>query len=505
MCRDTREYVLSCRCRRRKRSRSQQIAMLPARFLEPWEVLEVDLQKFPNTSDAGNEYLLLVVDRASRFPFAYPLPSKEAHGVARLLLDLCLTFGVPSFIRADGGGEFTAAVVEHLCRWLKVPIKFGPADHPRGQGSVERAGAWMQDVLSELCKAWPTRWDEYVAAACWIKRTMPDPALPSAMTPFQLLFGRSPRTTLDMLIPQVDDTEATGGLSNSIENRRHNMREVAEALKKIHEDKEASRQRRNAKISRSSPSVNVAEGDLVLARESDSSLFRQGMGPKLVHEKWTGPWTVTRVVFKGLSAVIEMNGRRKRSRTVSVASLKPFHRRSSDLRHPIGDEFAQIAWGADLGLKGDSVAAAPMYTLIDRKQMVSESGTARWEYRGRYLDGVSSDWVTEAESLDSFTPLQLDNFHALWNLHPPDVEQTQATARPQKRTPLSRREALTLFPIGTTATRSHAVGDRQVDRIGQVYDFCSPYWRVRFPDNDWEELTVSEMRKGVKVRVEADR
>ena len=60
---------------------------------------------------------------------------------------------------------------------------------------------------------------------------------------------------------------------------------------------------------------------------------------------------MTNVVFKGLSAVIKMEGRKKRSRMVSVASLKPLYRRSSDLRHPIGDEFAQIASGADLGLR----------------------------------------------------------------------------------------------------------------------------------------------------------
>ena len=147
----------------------------------------------------------------------------------------------------------------------------------------------MQDVLSELCKAWETRWNEYVAAACWIKRTTPDPALPSAMTPFQLLFGRSPRTTLDMLIPQMNDTEAIGGLSNFIENCRRNMRDAAVAPREIHDYMEASRQRPNARISRSSPSVNVSGGDLVLARESDSWLFGQGVGPKFVHEKWTGP------------------------------------------------------------------------------------------------------------------------------------------------------------------------------------------------------------------------
>ena len=62
---------------------------------------------------------------------------------------------------------------------------------------------------------------------------MPDLSLPSAMTPFQLLFGRSPRTSLDV--------ETTGGPTNFIENRQHNMREVAEVLKKIHESRVKTR------------------------------------------------------------------------------------------------------------------------------------------------------------------------------------------------------------------------------------------------------------------------
>ena len=110
------------------------------------------------------------------------------------------------------------------------------------------------------------------------------PVLPSAMTPFQLLFGRSPRTSLDMLVPQMDDTETTGGFENFIEERRQNLREVREALEKIHGGREEARQRRNASIQRPSAGTRVVTGDLVLARESDSSLHRQGMWPVLVHE-----------------------------------------------------------------------------------------------------------------------------------------------------------------------------------------------------------------------------
>lgn len=87
-----------------------------------------------------------------------------------------------------------------------------------------------------------------------------------------------------MLFPQVDDTEAPGVLTNLIENRRHNMEEVAISPRRIHEDKEAARQRRNAKMLRPSAGVTFAEGGLILARENDSARFRQEVGPKLVHE-----------------------------------------------------------------------------------------------------------------------------------------------------------------------------------------------------------------------------
>ena len=247
-------------------------------------------------------------------------------------------------------------------------------------------------------------------------RVRPVPTL--RMTPFQLLFGRSPRTSLDMLVPQMDDTDATGGLDNCIEGHRHNLREVREALERMRGGREKARQHHNAAIQRPSAGARVTRRDLVLARERDSSLHRQGMGPKLAYEKWTGPWTEVDAVFQGLSVVIEMEGWATRSRTFSTASLKPFYPRSSDLRHPMEDECAHVAWGAGLELEAHfSTTAAPMYTLLDRRRVVSSVGSARWEYRGRYLDEVVLNWVLETEALHSFTPLQLDTLYALWKLH----------------------------------------------------------------------------------------
>ena len=175
--------------------------MTPVRAVDPWEELEIDLLTINTTSRSNNKHILLVVDRASKFPFGFPLPTKEADGVARILAELCLTFGVPRKIRSDRGKEFRAQVVTHLCKWLKADIAFGPADHPRGQGAVERLGGWLLDILSELCRPWTHGWDEYISPALWAKRTLPDVSLPSNMSPFELLFGRKPRTSLDTLVP----------------------------------------------------------------------------------------------------------------------------------------------------------------------------------------------------------------------------------------------------------------------------------------------------------------
>ena len=148
---DVRTYVLSCKCRRRKRAWSKQLFMMPARLLQPWEVLEMDLQDMKVTSDKGNRYLLVVVDRASKFVSAFPLPAKDAIGVSRKLLDLLLVFGLPRSIRSDPGGEFVSEVMKHLCRWLHVSLDHGPTNHPRAQGAVERLGGWLQEALTQLC------------------------------------------------------------------------------------------------------------------------------------------------------------------------------------------------------------------------------------------------------------------------------------------------------------------------------------------------------------------
>ena len=98
----------------------------------------MDIHGMGARSKAGNKHFLVIVDRASKRLFAYLLPSKIAENVAKKLLELLLIFGIPLSLRSDPGTEFTAEVVQHLCKWLNVTIDYRPTDHSRVQGTVER-------------------------------------------------------------------------------------------------------------------------------------------------------------------------------------------------------------------------------------------------------------------------------------------------------------------------------------------------------------------------------
>ena len=226
-------------------------------------------------------------------------------------------------------------------------------------------------------------------------------------------------------------------------------------------------------------------------------MAREGIHHKLAHEHWTGPWEVTEVVLPGLS-YITMNGRGIRRRRASAANIKMFHLRPDDLRHDFENEFAHLAWGIDFGLAEPSIVASPMYTVIDRKAVMGQGNAWKWRYKGRFVDGAELQWLSEEEARDSFTPLQLDVFHALWETY----HGAECQARPtstltrKEREGIDREHALKQHPVGTVIWREFADAEGNKKRhLSKVFDYKSPYWRVRYADGDWEELNERDILK----------
>ena len=291
-------------------------------------------------------------------------------------------------------------------------------------------------------------------------------------------------------MPQIDATDRSGRLDNFVESRQQNFREVRPVPVKCYQSKANARLKSKQQNIKESAET-VTQQDLVLVKESSSNVERNESGGKLEHERWTAPWKIIKVLNAGLIIEVVTESRSTRTRHVSPGGIKPFHIRPPDLRHPLADEFAQFAWSADFGLATPSVIAKPFNTLCDRRNVTSATGVSKWEYRGKYHDDKSSQWIAETEILSSFNRPQLDVFHALWIQYNPHQSQIQPTPSRKRAQPFPREDALRLFPIGTTVAKES--GSEII--LGQVYDYRAPYWRVQYEDNDWKELSRQEVHR----------
>lgn len=75
MTRDVRDSVLSYGCRRRRRSAHQKNAMISGRAIQPWDYLEMDFMSLGVKFLDNNEYVLLIVKKASKSLFSFSHPS----------------------------------------------------------------------------------------------------------------------------------------------------------------------------------------------------------------------------------------------------------------------------------------------------------------------------------------------------------------------------------------------------------------------------------------------
>ena len=117
------------------------------------------------------------------------------------------------------------------------------------------------------------------------------------------------------------------------------------------------------------------------------------------------------------------------------------------------------------------------------------------------MDGQDSHWMSEKEALDSFTPLQLDVFHALWELyHPEKQPRPEEGPSKEQRDKEAREKALQLFPVNTEVRKPFVdgTGKRRVFE-GRVYDFQDGYWRVEYTDGDREDMSRRDLAKWTNI------
>lgn len=89
-------------------------------------------------SRRGNEYLLTIMDVATRYPEAFPLRSVKAKTIVEHLIKFFSWAGLPHSIQSDRGSNFTSRLYQQVMAELQVSPKHSSARHPQSQGAIER-------------------------------------------------------------------------------------------------------------------------------------------------------------------------------------------------------------------------------------------------------------------------------------------------------------------------------------------------------------------------------
>ena len=212
-----------------------------------------------------------------------------------------------------------------------------PSYNPKSN-PVERAHRTLKSALTALSVDKPAQWDQALPAALFAIRTAV--CRSTGFAPFQLLFGRDPTTSLDLIFgppPHQDDTLLA---PYALQLRERIQKAHAWARKNI---QHTVRRQRSAYCR---DRLLFTPGQRVWLYSPVS----QGKGKFATY--WTGPWTVAETINDLMVRLLpESTWQRKAQLEVSVDRLKPYLELDGQV-----DANIQPDPTADLSMPGDESA-----------------------------------------------------------------------------------------------------------------------------------------------------
>ena len=267
---------------------------------------------FPADVD-GNQYVLVIIDRFSRFVTLWAMKDQTAASAASKVLMHAGTFGTPDTIGTDGGPCFISQVLEELLALADIKhLNITPYSHQEN-GMVERSIRTLQEHLRAFLfdKEIKSKWSIILPL---IQRIM-NSSVHSAIQccPAQLVFTDA--IDLDRHIihePLARDTVALPEWHKVVvEAQAYLIVAVQKLLKDVDEAHRMKRQR-PGQIS------TYPVGSYVLVQH----LTGLGRPPTKTHMLWLGPYRVVKVSSGQVTVQDVIHGR---TRAINIKATRPFN------------------------------------------------------------------------------------------------------------------------------------------------------------------------------------
>ena len=284
MTQDIKDFVRSCiTCQARKTPQPRSAGLLqPFSASKPFEMVGVDIFGPLPLTARGNRYIVVMVDRFSRWTELSAVPDITATTVADAVVEhVVLRHGCPNQILSDRGSQFTSKLFRRIASRLGIKKVFTSPYHPQTNGQVERHNRYIAAALTAYVNDHQDDWDEYLQAVAFAYRTSLVDAIGN--TPFYLVHGRDARLPTDVLLGNQEDLEEDVHRYGLTLTRR-----IKDAYDTARVCQEKSDSVRKKAYDAAHHPVDFEEGSLVLLH---SSARKPGISPKL-SKQYDGPYRV---------------------------------------------------------------------------------------------------------------------------------------------------------------------------------------------------------------------
>lgn len=201
MTKEITEYVRSCDiCQRMgKGKKPNRAPLIPLPVIsEPFSRIAIDIVgPLPVCPKSGNRFILTVLDLATHYPEAIPLPDHTAQRVATALAGVFSHFGFPEECLSDLGTEFMSELMQIFLQDFKISQIRCSAYHPETNGACERFHRTLKSMIRSLTQEFKDGWDECLSWILFAYREIPMET--TGFSPFEMLFGREVRGPLGLL------------------------------------------------------------------------------------------------------------------------------------------------------------------------------------------------------------------------------------------------------------------------------------------------------------------
>ncbi|XP_062418320.1 uncharacterized protein LOC134129059 [Pungitius pungitius] len=207
---DARRWCASCpECQLVNSPAIPRAPLRPLPLVEvPFERIGMDLIGPFYRSSRGYRFVLVLMDYATRYPEAVPLRNISAKSVAQALFQVISRVGIPKEILTDQGTSFMSRTLRELYGLLGIKSVRTSVYHPQTDGLVERMNRTLKSMIRKFISEDERNWDQWLDPLLFAVREVPQAS--TGFSPFELLFGRSPRGVLDLIKESWEEGPSPG-------------------------------------------------------------------------------------------------------------------------------------------------------------------------------------------------------------------------------------------------------------------------------------------------------